>query len=112
MTPARIRLLRGQVVIRESHPGRFGSILVPHSYCDEHGREHKAHRGVVLAMGSPALAEDGRTEVQPQFDVGDEVFFHWEHHEKAHTRPWPPDGLNACWVPQHCVDAVVAWAEP
>ncbi len=109
-----IRLLRGQVVVRENltaDTDHYRHIIVPNvSDAERHDpdarqRARKWHRGTVLAMGSPMLSKGG-VEVQPEFKVGDEVIFHWAHREKSWTREWV-DGELACWVPQALVDAVL-----
>lgn len=110
-----IRLLRGQVVIRENltaDTSHYTHIVIPNvSNAERHDadaiqRARTWHRGIVLAMGAPMLTPRG-VEVPHGFAVGDDVLFHWAHHEKAWTREWV-DGLPACWVPQAFVDAVVA----
>lgn len=106
----KVRLLRGQVVVREDKDAEFRHlcILVPGPSTkhdkDAVPRSRAWHKGTVLAMGEPMRTEKG-VEVEPGFDVGDTVFFHFDHHEKSWTRPWV-DGEEAVWVPQWCVDAV------
>ena len=100
----RVRLLRGQVVVRELRPRQIGYVVVPDCFYDAEAQKATAHRGEVLAMGAPALTLTG-AEVEPGFSVGDIVYFHWIHNEKAWTREWT-DGKPACWVPQEAVDAV------
>ena len=107
-----IRLLRGQVVIREDRKAdtrHYTQLIVPDVSTahdkDAIARARKWHRGKVLAVGSPVLTRKGH-EVPHGFGVGDDVLFHWEHYEAGFTRPWV-DGELACWVPQMCVDAVV-----
>ena len=97
----RVRLLRGQVVIRET-----GARLSPTIWTPAPGqRQVSTHRGVVLAMGPPARDKHGN-EIEPGFRVGEEVQYHWEHNEDTFTRIWPEDGLPACWVRQFAVDGV------
>lgn len=79
----------------------------------------RTHTGRVIAMGPPALActvdKMGRCvssscahpEVPHGFEIGDEVIYHYVHHQAAHTRLWPEDGKPASWVPQTSVDAVI-----
>lgn len=98
----KVRLLRGQVVVRETTPPASQTLWMP----EEKARQVKTHRGVVLGMGPPALFGKFGVEVPYDFQVGDEVSYHFVHHAEAHTRPWPLDGLDATWVPQHAVDAV------
>lgn len=110
-----IRLLRGQVVIREDLDAatrHFRHIVVPNvSNESAHNPDAIAerrtfHRGKVLAMGAPMLTSKG-VEVPHGFAVGDDVVFHWIHGERLWTRPWL-DGEPASWVPQAAVDGVVA----
>jgi co-chaperonin GroES (HSP10) len=108
----RVRLLRGQVVIRENLRGaadHLKHIIVPDVFTthnpDAVQEARTWHRGRVLAMGAPMLTPTG-AEVPHGFEVGDEVIFHWAHHEKSWTREWV-DGEPAAWVPQWAVDAVV-----
>ncbi len=96
-----IRLMRGQVVIREHADRPSETIWTP----ERRQREITTHRGTVLAMGPPALIFD-RYEVPYDFDVGDVVQYHFAHHREAWTHPWT-DGKPATWVPQASVDAVI-----
>lgn len=115
------RVLRGQVVIREeldAQHAEYRHIVVPRARAgddaDGERRARTSHVGIVLAMGPPARTARG-VEVTPGFAVGDRVVFHWGHLERAWTRPWPEDGLDACWIPQEFVDAVlveVMWRAP
>ncbi len=95
-----VRLLRGQVVVREEAL-RPSVIWSP----DEKQRQVKTHRGRVLGVGPPAV-EKG-VEQPHGFSVGDLVQFHYVHNLDAHTRIWPDDGETAFWIPQGCVDAVL-----
>ena len=97
-----IRLMRGQVVIREQANSLSRSIWTP----VQGERQVSIHRGVVLGIGAPAELPNG-VPIPHGFVVGDVVQYHFIHHKEAHTRPWPPDGLSATWVPQQCVDAVI-----
>jgi len=100
-----VRLMRGQCVVREAGEARSSVLWTP----DESQREVQTHRGVVLGLGPPAEM-DGVP--QPWgVEVGDVVQYHYIHNRAAHTRPWPPDGLRATWVPQSCVDAVIEGEE-
>lgn len=99
----KIRLLPGQVVVRELLDR--GTIIVPVTSEKLIRSEARSHRGVVLAMGSPAKTPSG-IEIPKGFSVGDIVYFHWIHNESKFTRPWPPDALDACWIPQEAIDAV------
>jgi co-chaperonin GroES (HSP10) len=96
-----IRLMRGQVVVRETTPKPSDTIWTP----DPTARQVKTHRGIVLGVGPPAL-EFNAVEVPHGFNVGDEVIYHFQHHQDAHTRPWT-DGRDATWLPQYCVDGVI-----
>ena len=98
MESRRVRIPRGQVVVRETR--QQYSIIVP----VEGPREVKTHRGYVLAMGPPAQVSGH--DVPHGFAVGDEVIFHWEKSEKAFTRAWI-DGEDACWMMQHEIDGVI-----
>jgi co-chaperonin GroES (HSP10) len=105
----KIRLLRGQVVVREDMSARFSrytdlGLIVPDTVIAEE-RKRRWHRGRVLQMGAPALDEFGH-EVPFGFDVGDQVIWHWITHEPSWTRPYV-DGELACWLPQECIDAVI-----
>jgi hypothetical protein len=94
-----IRLLRGQVVIRET--SRPSIIWHP----DPKQRQVHTHRGTVLGIGPPALHHGH--EVIPEFRVGDDVSYHFSrHNQDAFTLPWPEDGKPATWVPQGDVDGV------
>ena len=95
-----VRVMRGQCVVREIEPIGSASLWTP----GPGQREQKTHRGVVLAIGKPAI--HGKCEVPWGFDVGDVVQFHFEHNQEAATRTWPEDGKPATWLPQVCVVAV------
>lgn len=107
-----MRLLRGRVVVREdlkADTAQYKHIVVP-DVSTQHDKDAIArartwHRGKVLQVGPPALTVDG-VEVPQEFKEGDDVIFHFEHHEKSWTRPWS-DGEPAIWVPQQAVDAVI-----
>lgn len=97
-----VRLLRGQVVVREIRAHASSTIWVPEP---SNPRDVRSHRGRVLALGPPATTRKG-AEVPHGFDLGDEVVFHWNRREKDFTRPWI-DGEDASWVSQEEIDAVV-----
>jgi hypothetical protein len=107
-TPS-IRLMRGQVVVRELFE-RY-AVWMP----DDGPRKMKTHRGVVLAMGEPARNPRvfdgekwvGGVEVEYGFEVGAIVQYHFTHHQEAWTMPWPLDGKPATWLPQINIDAVI-----
>lgn len=99
-----IRLLRGQVVIREQHDNISPLILTVGKRRGQEGRT-----GTVLAMGPPSYFDySGRcVEVPYLFDVGDRVVFAWVSNPDHYTLPWPIDGLEAAWVPQGAVLGVL-----
>src|SRR5271157_2379939 len=107
-----LRLMRGQVIVREIFPENKFGLWTPEP---SHPRAIKTHRGIVLGMGLPAEVSFYRSdlgkvvsyEVPFGFRVGDTVQYHFEHHQEAWTTPWPDDGKPATWLPQHCVDAVI-----
>lgn len=109
-----VRPLRGRVVLRPLYPIKIGLIHLPgmtqdwerESQRDKGIRAMSSHRGRVLAMGAPAYAPDGRSEVPHGFEVGDEVVFIWRHNEREYTRTWT-DGEPCCWVAQEHVQAVM-----
>jgi co-chaperonin GroES (HSP10) len=95
------------VVIREDRATHYpSSIVIPDSVMADE-RSRLWHRGRVLGMGPPARANGHGAEVPPGFQVGDEVLFHYTHHQRAWTRPWPPDGEDATWMTQAEIHAVV-----
>lgn len=97
--PVKIRLLRGQCVIRETkESGSFLHLIAPNP------RDVKTHRGTVLAMGEPSQVNGH--DVPWGFEVGAVVQYHWEYMEKAFTRPWV-DGEDASWLRQDCIDGVI-----
>lgn len=95
-----IRLLRGQVAIRETPP-KSSVIWTP----DDNQRQVKIHHGVVLGVGAPRLRGD--VEVPYGFAVGDVVLYTFQHHREGWTHPWPEDGGPATWVPAYSVQAVI-----
>jgi hypothetical protein len=102
-----VRLMRGQVCVREVEQTGSSSLWTP----EPGAREQKTHTGRVLTMGPPArlhLKSASAPEVPYGFEVGALVQFHYEHHQEAHTRTWV-DGEPATWVPQSCIDGV--WEE-
>ena len=94
-----VRLLRGQVVVREELEAS-AFLWTPSG----DPRETVTHRGRVLAKGPPALLMGH--EVPHGFEVGDLVIFSWSHHEKSFSREWV-DGEKAAWIKQSDVHAVV-----
>lgn len=101
----KIRLLPGQVVVREERSEPSTALWTP----APGARDVRTHRGRVLALGPPARLGGSGVEVPHGFGVGDLVQFHFTHHQDAATRPWPLDGKPATWVPQENVDGV--WVE-
>lgn len=95
----KLKLMRGQVVVRELDNQDSAVLYMPYG----NPRERKTHRGEVLAMGAPALYKG--SEVPHGFAVGDIVQYHFSHNQKAWTMPWT-DGLQATWIPQQNVDMV------
>ena len=112
--PRRVRLLRGQVVVREIGANERSVILQP----DPDQNDVQIHRGRVIAMGAPALNcktdDRGRctsitcrhVEVPHGFKTGDEVIYVFVHHREAWTRNWT-DGKLATWVPQSAIQGIV-----
>jgi co-chaperonin GroES (HSP10) len=102
-----VRLLRGQVVVREES-GHYSSV---HGLWTPPGERKKeeARIGTVLALGPPAFLDySGRcVEVPYLFDVGDRIVFAWVSNPFHFTLPWPPDGKPASWVPQGAVLGVL-----
>lgn len=91
--------LRGRVVIRELFED--GTIWTPQG----NPRERLTHRGVVLALGAPALTPSG-AEVPYEYGVGDTVQFHFTATEKGRIAPWS-DGKPALWMAWFEIDAVI-----
>jgi hypothetical protein len=99
----KIRLMRGQVVVREVTRARSSLLWTP----DPTARQQKTHTGVVLGLGPPARLTDhpNSPEVFHGFQVGDIVQYHFTSHQEAATREWT-DGKPATWIPQMNVDCV------
>jgi co-chaperonin GroES (HSP10) len=79
-----IRLLRGRTLIRPCADGETGAALkraglvAPATLTDDPRKRENQNslgRGVVVAMGAPALARKGGAEVAPGHAIGDDVFF-------------------------------------
>lgn len=94
------RLMRGQVVVREVFETNPTGLWTP----APSQREQKTHRGIVLGMGPPARTPTGH-EVEPGFQIGDTIQFHFTSHQEAATHAWV-DGKPATWIPQQNVDGV------
>jgi hypothetical protein len=101
----RIRLMRGQVVVRELDVSPSGVLWTP----EAGPRQVKTHRGVVLGMGPPARLTEhpSSPEVPHGFEVGDVVQYHFAAvgTQAARTRAWT-DGEPATWLCQPEIDAV------
>jgi hypothetical protein len=100
-----IRLMRGQVVIREHTPAPSSTLWTP-----ELGPRHvRTHRGVVLGLGPPARLTESPSspEVPHGFEVGDLVQYHFGAvgTQEARTRAWT-DGQPATWLTQAEIDGV------
>lgn len=103
--PARIRLMRGQVVVRELDAPPSAVLWTP-----ERGpRQVTTHRGVVIGLGPPARLTEhpSSPEVPHGFGVGDVVQYHFGAMgtQVARTRAWV-DGEPATWLTQVEIDAV------
>jgi hypothetical protein len=105
---APLRLLRGQVVIREELEGYSATIWTPPGQ----RKKEEGRVGRVLAMGPPAYFDySGRcVEVPYGFGVGDRVVFVWLSNPHHYTMPWV-DGEPAAWIPQGGVLAVIDMCE-
>ncbi len=98
----KIRLMPGQVVIREETPEASAVLWTP----TPGARETHTHTGRVLAHGPPARVNGTGAEVPHGFTVGDLVQYHFTSHEGVATNVWPLDGKVAVWLPQENVDGV------
>jgi hypothetical protein len=98
LPPPRVRLMRGQVVVRELDAPASARLWTP----APGARQTTTHRGIVLGIGPhPAPgASHG-------FEVGDVVQYHFGAvgTAKARTRSWT-DGEPATWLTWEEVDAV------
>jgi hypothetical protein len=103
----RLRLMRGQVVVRELDAAT-DALWTP----EPSARQVKTHRGVVLGMGPPARLTEhpDSPEVPHGFGVGAVVQYHFGAMgtQAARTRAWL-DGEPATWLTQAEIDAV--WEE-
>ena len=101
----RIRLMRGQVVVREENPPASASLWMP----EQGPRQVRTHRGVVLGLGPPSRLTEhpDSPEVPYGFGVGDVVQFHFAvmGTQEARTRAWV-DGKPATWMTQAEIDGV------
>lgn len=78
-----IRLLRGRTLIRPCADGETGAalkragLIAPATLTDDPRKRENQNslgRGVVVAMGAPAMSRKGG-EVAPAYSVGDDVYF-------------------------------------
>jgi co-chaperonin GroES (HSP10) len=99
----KIRLLPGQVVVREEASPASEKLWTP----SPNPRKVTTHTGRILALGPPALHHGH--PVPHEYQVGDLVQFHFNHLEELLTNDWPLDGKPAIWLPQKDIDAV--WEE-
>lgn len=98
----KIRLMPGQVVIREEPPEPSAALWTP----EPGSRDVRTHTGRVLALGPPARVNGHGAEVPHGFEVGDLVQYHFTSNREGATRIWPLDGQPATWIPQQNVDCV------
>ena len=79
-----IRLLRGRTLIRPCADGETGAalkragLIAPATLADDPRKRENQNslgRGVVVAMGAPAMSRKGGVEVTPGHAIGDDVFF-------------------------------------
>ena len=82
MTP-----LRGRVVIREHKEASRIVTIIDTRDPRSDLTVSRTHRGTVLALGPPALTDEGH-EVPHGFGVGDVVGFHFEATEAGRTTTW------------------------
>jgi len=75
---SQLRLLRGRVLVKLLPEVESELILIDTSQ----SRVPVVHRGVVVAMGEPALDKRGR-EVAPCFSIGDTVMFLAQHKSRT-----------------------------
>ena len=103
-----IRLMRGQVVVREVEAAPSGALWTP----TPGARQVRTHTGRVLALGPPARLTEhpDSPEVPHGFVVGDLVQYHFGAMgtQEARTRLWT-DGEPATWMTQAEIDGV--WEE-
>jgi hypothetical protein len=101
----RLRLMRGQVVVREEIPPPSPALWTP----EQGPRQVKTHRGVVLGLGPPARLTEhpASPEVPHGFVVGDVVQYHFAAvgTQASRTRGWV-DGKPATWLHQGEIDGV------
>lgn len=108
--------LRGRIIIRptgdsggvEQQAARAG-LIVPDAYKFDprvNRNQNSLMRGVVVAMGAPALSKEGR-EVVPGFAPGDEVLFIGGHQSRLYD--WNGEECRACAQEEVC--AVVEYAD-
>jgi hypothetical protein len=100
-----IRLMRGQVVVRELDAPPCAVLWTP----EQGPRQIHTHRGIVLGLGLPArLTEHPNSpEVPHGFDIGATIQFHFgaAGTQASRTRAWT-DGMPAIWLTQAEIDGV------
>jgi hypothetical protein len=103
----RVRLMRGQVVVRELDASPSSALWTPDPRA--RARDVKTHRGLVLALGPPARVTEhpSSAEVPYGFEVGAIVQYHFGAvgTQASRTRAWT-DGEPATWLCAAEVDAV------
>ncbi len=103
--------LRGRIIIRPTgdsggvhEQARKSGIIVPDSYAFDpraQGRnQNSLMRGVVVAMGAPALSKDGTREVVPGFQPGDQVLYIGGH--VSRLVQWNGEECRACAQEEVC----------
>ena len=101
----KIRLMRGQVVVREVDMPPSGVLWTP----APGPREQRTRTGYVLALGPPSRLTESPSspEVAHGFGVGDLVQFHFGAvgTQASRTRTWS-DGEPATWLAQAEIDGV------
>jgi co-chaperonin GroES (HSP10) len=95
--------LRGRIIIRPTgdsggfaHEFRRAGLVMPDTlaFDPRHQKnQNSLARGVVVAMGAPALTKTG-VEVPPGFSVGDEVFHIGQHQSRLYE--WNGEMCRAC----------------
>lgn len=101
--------LRGRIIIRPTGDSggyedqfRRAGLVMPDALQFDPRRERNQNslgRGIVIAMGPPALGEDGREKV-PGFRVGDEVLHIGQH--KSRNVMWNGEECRACSQEEVC----------
>ena len=98
-----LTLLRGRVLIRPTiETTSHGGIVIPDTARDARTNQNTLGRGIVVAMGPPALDKWNR-ETEPGFAIGDEVLHVGQHVSREVI--WGGEKLRAC--AQEEVQAVI-----